>query len=144
MLVTDLILFTTLVLQCIAKCKLIMAKGNCKLCKAEFVGRQGKIFCSISCKSEYNHKLARVTNIATAKADAILHRNRSILLEILGKRKVYIKISRSILDRKKFNWHKITGYHINKAGKMVHYVYDFSWVVFSDDEVLIRRLNSIS
>lgn len=121
-----------------------MATGHCKLCKEEFVGRKGKLFCSISCKSEYNHKLARATNIATAKVDAILHRNRSILLEIMGKQKISIKISRTILDRKKYNWRKCTGHHINKAGKMVYYVYDFSWVVFSDDEVLIKRLSPVS
>lgn len=117
-----------------------MAKGNCKLCKTIFIGRTGKTFCSIKCKSEYNYKLRLATSIATARIDKILHRNRSILLEILGKTQSHLKVDRAILDKKKFHFNYITHHHINKQGKMVNYVYDFSWMIFSDQEVLITRV----
>ena len=87
----------------------------------------------------YHSKLKKVTHDAAADIDKILHRNRSILLEILGKNKSYIKVYRSVLDNKKFNWTYITHYHINTQGKTVHYLYDFSWMIFSDQEVVIRR-----
>ncbi|MBK7009823.1 MAG: hypothetical protein IPH36_14925 [Saprospiraceae bacterium] len=59
---------------------------KCKMCPTMFYGRSDKIFCSAKCKTAYHEKLNKVTNEATAKIDKILHRNRSILLEILGKK----------------------------------------------------------
>lgn len=112
----------------------------CKLCKKPFNGKETKIFCSDICKADYHFLLNRVTTLASKDIDKILHRNRSTLLEIMGKNSVQKKVNRSLLDKKKFNWHFITSYHINSNNKMVHYVYDFSWVIFSDQEVLIKRL----
>ena len=114
---------------------------KCKICKKEIIGRHDKIFCSIQCKNDYHVKLRRVTNRATKKIDAILHRNRSILLELMGKNTKQKKISRLFLDKKHFNYSYITSFHTNKEGKIVHHVYDFSWMIFSDEEVLIRRKN---
>jgi len=114
-------------------------KKNCKICKKEFVGRSDKIFCSLGCKNDYNTRLRNTTKNAAKKIDNILHRNRSILLEIMGKHKSQTKINRIILDRKKFNFNYMTGYSINKAGKFYHHIYDFSYMTFSSEEVLIVR-----
>ena len=111
----------------------------CKLCKKPYFGRSDKIFCSVKCKSIYHKKLNEVTNAATKDIDKILHRNRSILLEIMGKNSTQKKILKIALDKKKFNYTYITSFHINKHGKTVYHVYDFSWMIFSDEEVLIRR-----
>ena len=115
---------------------------SCKLCKSPFKGRQGKMFCSVKCKSSYHYQLNRVTELATDKIDKILHRNRSILLELMGKYKTQIKLPILVLERKKFNFNYITKYYINSNGKTYHYVYDFSWMLFSDNEVLIIRRKS--
>jgi len=114
-------------------------KKNCKICKKEFVGRSDKIFCSIGCKNEYNVRLRKASQNAANKIDSILHRNRSILLEIIGKHKMQVKIDRIILDKKKFNFNYITAYSINKAGKFYHHIYDFSYMTFSSEQVLIVR-----
>jgi predicted nucleic acid-binding Zn ribbon protein len=118
---------------------------KCKMCPNKIIGRSDKIFCSDKCKTSYHEKLAKVTQRVTLKIDKILHRNRSILLEILGKTIQSKKVPRQILDTKKFNWTYITHYHVNSQSKTVHYVYDFSWMIFSDQEVLIKRthFNSI-
>jgi hypothetical protein len=58
---------------------------KCKMCKSSFEGRSDKIFCSANCKAIYHVKLKKVTNEATDLIDKILHRNRSTLLEIMGK-----------------------------------------------------------
>ena len=113
---------------------------TCKMCKASLSGRSDKIFCSVKCKSNYAYKLREVTDLATASIDKILHRNRSILLEILGKNKIQTKVSRELLDAKKFNFSFHTHSHINNQGKKVTFVYDFSWMIFSDQEILIKRL----
>ncbi|WKZ64078.1 MAG: hypothetical protein QY315_04620 [Saprospiraceae bacterium] len=118
-----------------------MAVRKCKLCKKPFEGRTDKIFCGQSCKAVYHQKLKKATNLVADPIDTILHRNRSTLLEIMGKSASQKKVPRILLDAKKFNWKYITAYHINSRQKMVHYVYDFSWMIFSDQEILIRRLH---
>jgi hypothetical protein len=123
---------------------LIRHQRICRMCKAPVVGRSDKIFCSASCKARYHIRLNKVTDEAAAKIDKILHRNRSILLEILGKNKYYKKVHRSVLDAKKFNWQYITHNHINTQNKFIHYIYDFSWMIFSDQEVVIQRNQSQS
>lgn len=102
-------------------------------------GRSDKLFCSIGCKNEYHIKLRQVTKIATENIDRILHRNRSILLEILGKNLKQKKVNRKLLDAKKFNFHYVTGYYANSKNKIYNYVYDFAWMTFSNREVLIIR-----
>lgn len=113
---------------------------TCRLCQKNFRGRTDKIFCCAKCKSLYHKKLVKVTHYATYEIDKVLHRNRSILLEILGKHGRYIKVNRKMLDRKNFKYNYITSYHVNSRRKMINYVYDFSWAIFSDNEVVIRRL----
>lgn len=114
-------------------------KRKCRLCKKQFTGRSDKIFCTIDCKNEYNVRLRRVTNQATKKIDEILHRNRSILLELMGKHKTQIKVDRIQLDLKKFSYKFYTSSSINKQGKTYFHIYDFSYMTFSDQTVLIVR-----
>ena len=112
---------------------------TCPICKSIVVGRSDKRFCSVACKSQYHKRLIGSTALATAKIDSILHRNRSILLELMGKNETQIKIPILELEKKKFNFNYITKFIINKQGKTYHYVYDFSWMSFSSNEVLIIR-----
>ncbi len=112
---------------------------KCRICKKSIKGRSDKIFCSVKCKSEYHHKLRKVTAIEVREINKILSRNRSILLELMGKNTVQKKINRLELDRKKFNYKYHT--HTYNKEKLYHYVYDFSWMEFSDNEILILRLN---
>ena len=112
---------------------------ECKICKKEIKGRIDRVFCSIKCKNDYHTKLRRVTKTTATEIDKILHRNRAILLELLGKNSNQKKIKRLTLFRKKFNFKYITHFNVNKQGKMYHHIYDFAWMEFSDDEVLIIR-----
>jgi predicted nucleic acid-binding Zn ribbon protein len=112
---------------------------KCKICSSIIYGRSDKKFCSGRCKNYYHTNLRKVTETAVKDIDIILHRNRSILLEILGKYKIQAKIERIILDKKKFNFKYHTHLQVNKVGKTYFYVYDFAWMEFSDDEVLIVK-----
>jgi len=115
-------------------------KKKCKMClKNNIIGRSDKIFCSIVCKNKYHKKLQDVTNKEAKKIDLLLHRNRSILLEIMGKKNRKLKVKRYILEKKRFRFKYHTHFHINSKGKMYKYVYDFAWMEFSDDEILIIR-----
>jgi len=115
-------------------------KKTCKMCrKKEVIGRSDKVFCSVKCKSNYHEKLKKLTKIEATKIDTILHRNRSILLEITGKKRRKLKVKRYVLEKKKFRFKYHTHFYINVMGKMYTYVYDFAWMEFSDDEILIIR-----
>ena len=110
-----------------------MHQRKCRLCKSKFFGRTDKIFCSIKCKSTYHRKLRAVTHKVTIDIDKILHRNRSILLEIMGKHMTQMKVPTIVLERKKFNFNYVTKYQCNSRGKMYNYVYDFAWMTFSNN-----------
>jgi hypothetical protein len=112
---------------------------KCKICSEQISGRSDKKFCSPKCKNYYHTNLIRVTRKAVHQIDIILHRNRSILLEIMGKNKIQLKIERIELDKRKFNFKYHTHFQTNSHGKVYYYVYDFAWMEFSGDEVLIIR-----
>jgi hypothetical protein len=111
---------------------------KCKQChKKILVGRSDKIFCSIKCKNFYHKELRKKTNKVAIEIDEILHRNRSILYELLGDSKKQLTINRVVLEMKKFRFKYHTHYHINKQGKTYFWVYDFAWMEFSNDAVLV-------
>lgn len=115
------------------------ATMECIICRKKLLGRADKKFCSMKCKSYYHKELRKVTHKATKRIDKILHRNRSILLEIMGKRKSQIMIAYEELAKRNFKFNYITGYYINNQNKMYHIVYDFAWMKFSNGKVLIKR-----
>ncbi len=80
---------------------------------------------------------------AASRIDRILHRNRSILLEIMGKDSNEKCVNRAILDSKKFNFSYITQYFVDSQNELVNFIYDFSWVLTDEQEVLIRRIGVI-
>ncbi len=113
--------------------------SKCKICKKELVGISDKIFCSIRCKNYYHVNLLKVTAIAVKEIDKKLHRNRSILLEVLGKYKTQKKIPRIELEKRKFSFKYHTHLYVNSAGKTYNYLYDLAWMEFSDDDILVVR-----
>lgn len=117
-----------------------MMKKICKKCRKEIkFGRSDKVFCSIKCKNNYHKELRKKTNEIAITIDEILHRNRSILYEFLGDNRMQIKLSRALLAKKKFHFKYHTHFHINKQGKTYFWVYDYAWMEFSNDSVLIIR-----
>ena len=81
-----------------------MNDNLCKICKKVIIGRTDKIFCSIDCKNKYHKGLTNFVTKKTITIDKILHRNRAILQEFLGKRKVQGKVKRIDLAKKKFDF----------------------------------------
>lgn len=113
--------------------------NKCKMCNKMVRGRSDKLYCSSRCKSNYHNKLQRSTAKVTAEIDKILHRNRNILIEIMGENKTKIMVEKLKLDQNKFNYSYFTGMHINKNNKEVYNVYDFSYLIFSNQEILLYR-----
>ena len=94
---------------------------KCKVCNSEFFGRKDKIFCSLSCKNDYHITLRTVTKKTAFQLDKILHRNRSILLEILGPKLRKKIILKSELVNKNFQFKFLTHFNINSQGKYYYH-----------------------
>ena len=116
-------------------------KKTCLQCDLEFKGRADKRFCSISCKNQYNFQKRRETKDEVKEIDAYLHRNREILSVLMGesKKEMFEKL---VLERAKFRFEYHTGTYLNKEGKTYHLVYDFAWMEFSNQSVLVVRKTS--
>ena len=120
-----------------------MSIRTCKLCDTPFSGRRDKIFCSAGCKSDYHHGLMAAANQIAVPTDKILHRNRSILFEVMGQNKHQKKVTRDALAKKNFRFEYMTGMYENAQGKRYHLVYDFAWMAFKTGEVLVVRRKRI-
>lgn len=118
-------------------------KITCKICSTVIVGRSDKKFCSIRCKNYYHVNLRKVTHNATKVIDEILHRNRAILLEILGKKQQKITVPRLLLETKNFTFKYHTHTHINHKGKILYWVYDLGWMQFSNNNIVIFKNNPV-
>lgn len=116
-----------------------MPNRKCPMCKKVVQGRLDKKWCSVECKSRYHRKLHKVTLAATLDVDRILHRNRSILLELMGKDRVQKKFDQDVLDQKKFSYKYFTSRTVNNRGKEYLHIYDFRYMLFSDHTVLVIR-----
>ena len=117
-----------------------MTKRKCPICKKEIVGRTDKKFCSSICKNNYHSRLKKATISSAEKIDKILHRNRSILLELLiNKNK--ISTSKLSLEKKGFKFNYCTGTYYNTQKKQCYYVYDFMWFELGNQKVYIYRIN---
>lgn len=114
-------------------------KRLCPICKNQIKGRSDKRFCSRSCKNYYHQKLLAINTKSTRKIDKILHRNRVILLELMGKHQKELRITRLELDKLKFNFNYFTSRTVNKQSKAYIHIYDFRYMLFSDANVIIYK-----
>lgn len=82
-------------------------------------------------------------DLIVQQIDKILHNNHSILKLLTANAKSNkIKIAQLILDRAGFNFGYFTGIYLNSKGKTYHYIFDFAWMKFSDQEIMIVRKRS--
>ena len=112
----------------------------CKVCGTPLKGRRDKKYCNIQCKNQYHLDLKSMHRSEIETDISFLLRNRTVLHELLdqdGHKKR--KVKRSILQRMGFRFHNYTGTFLNSRNKMYHYVFDYSWVPFSDQDVLIIK-----
>lgn len=113
-------------------------KMKCQQCGAEFKGRSDKKFCSVACKNAHHAAQRRDTRDAVAEVDGYLHRNREILATLMGN-SIKEEFDRLVLTRTGFKYEYHTGTYLNKEGKMYRLVYDYAWMDFSDQKILIVR-----
>ncbi|PWH86553.1 hypothetical protein DIT68_04770 [Brumimicrobium oceani] len=112
---------------------------NCKICSKRLVGRSDKLFCSLKCKNYYHTDLRRKTALVAKDIDKMLHRNRSIIYELLGSKNHFVKIKRVELDKKKFHFNYYTHQNTNKEGRVYNWLYDIGWFEYSTEEMFLLK-----
>jgi hypothetical protein len=114
-----------------------MAK-KCVHCKKTIAGRVDKIYCSLECKNTYSYAQRQNTKSVTKTIDGFLHRNREILEMLMGQSKKET-FDRLVLKRTGFKFDYFTGIYVNKDNKTYHLVYDYAWMAFSDQKILVVK-----
>lgn len=110
----------------------------CQHCDKPLHGRSDKKFCGAACKNAFNFAQRRGTRNEVKEIDGYLHRNREILSTLMGNSKKEM-FDRAILTRAKFRWEYMTGLYRNKEDKLYYIVYDYAWMEFSNQQVLVVR-----
>ena len=111
-------------------------KKNCLQCETPFQGREDKRFCCTACKNTHFNAQRKLTKKATKEIDGYLHRNREILATLMGDSKKET-FDRLVVVRTGFKFQYMTGIHFNADNKMYHFVYDYAWMEFSDQKIMI-------
>lgn len=114
----------------------------CPICGTKLIGRLDKIFCSSACRSLYHRNKNEELLPVTRNVDAILHRNWKILSEYyssIGQKKFFIELAK--LSRQGFHVNYFTTTSENSQKKRYYYIYDFAWMMFTDKDVMVIKLN---
>ncbi len=113
---------------------------HCVQCNQFIRGRSDKKFCSIQCKNQFHRNLKTQNQSTIQQIDQILHRNHAICSELMrnekGQKQMFPKL---LLEKMGFNFNYFTGSYFNTQKKVYHYIYDYSWMEFSNRDVLIIR-----
>ena len=84
--------------------------------------------------------LRSINNNITRRIDQYLHRNRTVFLEIFKKRqRKKCFISKHTLYKMGFKFEYYTSSYLNRQGKRYFYIYDFAWMHFNTQEVMIIK-----
>ena len=113
-------------------------KKQCLSCEAAIIGRADKRFCSTECKNAYNNKIKKASRSEVKEIISYLLRNREILATFMGD-SAKETLDRLLLTRAGFRWEYHTSTYLNKEGKTYHLVFDYAWMEFSDQKILIIR-----
>jgi predicted nucleic acid-binding Zn ribbon protein len=113
-------------------------KKQCLACSVSIVGRADKRFCSVTCKNNFNNTLRKRTHSEVQEVIGYLLRNRELLATLMGE-SVKETFDRLVLTRAGFRWEYHTSTYLNKEGKTYHLVFDYAWMEFSDQKVLVIR-----
>ncbi|NNC83429.1 MAG: DUF2116 family Zn-ribbon domain-containing protein [Flavobacteriales bacterium] len=101
----------------------------CQECGTSIHGREDKKFCSEQCKNTWNNRRNRAANAAIRRTNAILRKNRRILLDMnpTGKKKV----KREDLIRAGFDFNYFTEVYQTKKEQEYRYCYDQGYLEIS-------------
>lgn len=117
-----------------------MTKRECLQCGKKLVGRSDKKFCDTPCRNAYYAATREQEEVAyVKKINSILLKNRKILVSLMEGKGKKAYFDRTLLASNGFNFQYCTGTYVNRQEKMYFYVYDFGWMEFSLQEIMVVR-----
>ena len=117
-----------------------MKKRPCPICGNNIVGRADKKYCSTSCKNKFYAPSQRAKPDSIKTINRFLFQNYKIMASIFeDEKKKKIMVPRILLDKMGFNYNYCTGCYINNEGKLYHYIYEFGWMEFSTQQLMLIR-----
>jgi len=117
---------------------------DCLTCGAELKGRMDKKFCDDYCRSAYNNKMGPRSSLYVRNVNSVLRRNRRILQNFLMQEEESVRVAKSHLQERGFNFNHFTGAYIHKKGVMYYFCYEFGYLLVENEWYYISRRKDIS
>ena len=114
-------------------------KRFCQCCGLSLKGRSDKKFCDDGCRNTFNNQQNSIHNKGIQTINAILKRNRSILLAKLPEGKKQAKVLKEQLLIMGFNVRYMTHQGLLPNGQSVQFCYELGWVILKENCWLIVR-----
>jgi hypothetical protein len=112
---------------------------TCIECNKPLKGRVDKKFCDDFCRNSYNNKLNSDTNGYVRNINNTLRKNRRILEETVPAAEEMVKMTRSKLLEKGFQFKYYTHTYTNKKGNIYYFCYEYGYLQLDADWLLIVK-----
>ena len=117
-----------------------MIRKPCPVCGKQIIGRSDKKYCSISCKNKFHHPSQNRKGDTIKTINRFLFQNFKILEAVFKEeKKDKLMVPRLLLDKMGFHFNYCTACYINKQGKLYRYIYNYAWMEFSNQELMLVR-----
>ena len=103
----------------------------CLDCGETLRGRVDKKFCSDQCRNNYNNRLKSDSTTLVRRINAILTKNRRILIELIPEDKV--TVHKDKLVNNGFNFGYFTSIYTNKKGQQYFFCYEYGYLPLEND-----------
>lgn len=117
-----------------------MMRKPCPVCGNNIVGRSDKKFCCLACKNKFHHPAQRQTGNEIKIINRFLIQNYKIMEAVFkDERENQLMIPRLLFEKMGFHFSYCTGCYLNKQGKLYRYIYNYSWMEFSTQDLMLNR-----
>ncbi|EEI93438.1 hypothetical protein HMPREF0765_0975 [Sphingobacterium spiritivorum ATCC 33300] len=115
-----------------------IAERVCIECNSTLKGRSDKRFCDDGCRNNYNNRLNSNQTSYVRTVNAVLRKNRKILMESLTEGHK-VKVDKTILIEAGFQFDFFTHQYKTTAGKVYIFVYEYGYLPLKDDQFLLVK-----
>ncbi len=109
------------------------------------VGRSDKKFCSVGCKNKFHHPSKNLKGDHIKMVNNFLYQNFQIMESVFrDEKKNKLMVPRIVLDKMGFHYAYSTGCYMNNQKKLYRYIYNYAWMEFSDQRLMLIRSEKIN
>src|SRR4051812_3798742 len=112
---------------------------KCIACNKTLKGRIDKKFCDDFCRNSYNNRLNSDINGYVRNINNILRKNRRILEQTVVAAEETVKITKSKMQEKGFQFKYFTHVYTNKKGNNYYFCYEFGYLALDGDWLLLVK-----